>query len=94
VGLAAQNTGFDFPVSLPIDLSAFIEHLKLALLQARAEGVASAESVDVPALVARIKAVYILAALKQANGEVRVAEQLLGLAPGGLQEAMAIPGLC
>lgn len=94
MGLAAQNSGFDFPVSLPIDLPAFLEHLESALSQARAEGSADAEGVDVAALVARIKAVYILAALKQANGEVRVAEQLLGYLPGGLAEAMTTPGRC
>lgn len=67
------------PVSLPIDLTAFLAGLEASLEEARRSGHPDVAQLDVPALLARLRAEYVRAALEQADGDLTMAAALLGV---------------
>jgi len=90
--VADKDSGF--PVTLPIDLPEYLFNLELALESARVQGNADVDELDVPVFVARLKSVYIAAALDQAGGDVRIAAGLLGVPVADLAETLRPAAQC
>lgn len=84
----------DFPVTLPIDLPAFLLMLEGALEAARAEGNTEVEGLDMSFFLDRVRTVYITSALKQVNGNLSMAAELLGLEVEELVHTRHSPALC
>jgi hypothetical protein len=88
------DEGPELPVTLPVDLPRFLEHLERALDEAADAGDQRVARLDLPALIANLRAVYVVAALKRAGQDLGGAAELLAMTEDDVLAVLASTVRC